>query len=609
MELDRQQILAVKSSSQQVLCLAAAGSGKTRVLTERIAWLIEHRKVSPSEILCLTFTRKAAGEMKTRLEDRIGRKSYGITMGTIHSIALGFLKRFGELAGLRGRNLTVYGEWEADYLLREVATDLGIYNGKAWKIPKKDVDRVFDLYYQEGKPPEETDPVYPLFQDFNARCRENNALTYGGLLIAFRNLLVMIRNYLRFKHILIDEIQDIDALQWDIINRIKTLCEASVFAVGDIDQSIFEWRGACPGYLVEHQGEFDIYRLESNYRSTLPLVRAANNLIGHNEKRIPRTMWATREWDGNQTTIEWTGADSAKTSQGIRGYLLIHEQDPSDIGILARNHFLLDKLADELDALGVPAVKIGKTAVLTNSPEFRRFHAFLKLLVNPYDNFSFLLIWDLIGLSRQEYNEIRLQATREGRSDFQTWIEGAWGNEEVKISFFNEPLVESLGAAAFAIKYMASGALPFDGPKWSFDVGDCFQFVMGWLIDNPLGTIKEYLDWLATYDIQDEIREEEGEGKVKLMTIHSAKGLEWPVVIVAGCNEGLLPSKQAIDSSEIEQERRLMYVAMTRARDKLILAIRPERKEGPGGRVYENPRSRFVGEMIDRLEGIWQPQR
>jgi len=593
MNLDPQQKEAVETSSPNALVLSGAGSGKTRVLVERIAWLIEHRKVSPYEILCLTFTRKAAGEMKARLEDRIGRKAHGVTMGTIHAVALGFLKRFGEFAGLRGKNLTVYSEWESDYLLREVAIDLGIYKGKAWKIPKKDVARMFNLYYQEGTVSEETDPAYALFRDFNARCRENNALTYGGLLVAFRDLLVPIRGYLNFKHILIDEVQDIDLLQWVIINRIKAFCGVSIFAVGDIDQSIFEWRGACPGYLVEHQAEFDIHRLESNYRSRPAIVKAANNLIAHNKDRIPTTMEARR--NGKRTLETWTESDSARTAYILQTWLGLSSSKVTDVGVLARNHFLLDKLAEELDALGLPVARIGKTAALTNSPEFRKFHAFLKLLINPFDNFSFLLIRDLLGLSRREYNKIRLNATRTGVSDFHQWILGDPILHPIKVNFFESP--GSLGHAALAIKYISTGALPFDGPGWAFDVDECFRFVMAWLVDNPSGTIEGYLDWLATYDIQDEIRDQEDEGKIKLMTIHAAKGLEWPVVIVAGCNEGLLPSKQAIATGEIEQERRLMYVAMTRARDELILAIRPERKEGPRGSVYENPRSRFVEEM------------
>ena len=597
MNLDPQQKRVVETSSHNALVLAGAGSGKTRVLTERIAWLIERQKVSPYEVMAITFTRKAAGELRERVEERVGSRAWKITMGTIHAVALRFLKRFGEIVGLRGRHLTVYSEWEADYLLREVAIDLGIYNGKAWKIPKKDVDRVFDLYYQEGKIPEETHPAYTLFQDFNARCRENNAVTYGNLLVAFRNLLVPIRGYLNFKHILIDEVQDIDPLQWEIINTIKTLCRASVFAVGDIDQSIFEWRGACPGYLVEHEAEFDIHRLESNYRSVPEIVKRANNLIGHNQTRISRTMEARRSAEPGSLGI-LPGIDSAEMARWISGYLATSWYNFHEFGVLARNHFLLDKLADELDTMGIPVARIGKIAALTNSPEFRKFHAFLKLLVNPFDNFSFLLIRDLIGLSRQEYREIRLQATRAGMSDFQAWMEGEWGGQVVKDHFFDTGLIEYLYAAAFTIKDMATESLPYGGLGWGFDVEECFRFVIGWVVDNPSGTIQGYLDWLATYDIQDEIREkDEDDDKVKIMTIHAAKGLEWPVVIVAGCNEGILPSKQAIDAGEIEQERRLMYVAMTRARDELILAVRPEVKQGPGGRVYTSPRSRFVGEM------------
>jgi DNA helicase-2/ATP-dependent DNA helicase PcrA len=231
---------------------------------------------------------------------------------------------------------------------------------------------------------------------------------------------------------------------------------------------------------------------------------------------------------------------------------------PQDIAVLSRIHGLLEKLARVMTDKDIPHTYVGRTMALTNSEEFRRFHAFLKLLVNPYDNFSFLLIRDLIGLSREEYGEIRLRAAQEGKSHFQVW-------EKKEIDFFDQCTCEDVTFNDI-IGRMAECL------TWPFDIQQIIDF-----INNSQGdTISAYLDWLATYDLQDEIKDTEG---VTLSTVHAAKGLEWPVVIVAGCNEGILPSKQSNRSGEIEAERRLMYVAMTRAQDQLILTVRPGKED------------------------------
>ena len=176
MNLDIQQQTAVKTTSPRALVLAGAGSGKTRVLIERIAWLIETQKVSPTEIMAFSFTRKASGEIQDRLKERIGRKVNGVQMGTMHGLALEFIHRFGEVIGLRPANVTVYGDWESGYLLADVAQEMS-----AKKPALKAAKEALERYYQTGEEPKEEDPGRDLFTVFLARCRENNALTYGAL--------------------------------------------------------------------------------------------------------------------------------------------------------------------------------------------------------------------------------------------------------------------------------------------------------------------------------------------------------------------------------------------------------------------------------------------
>lgn len=587
-DLNEQQLAAVLTESRRAMVEASPGSGKTRVLTERIAYLVEKQKVSPYEVMAFTFTRKAAGEIKARLEKRIGTQAHRVSMGTMHAIALNILTRFGDAIGYKPNQVTVYCQWETDFLLKEIASELGIFNkSRKWNPAKKEIDATFARYYEQGIDPELGDPGYYLFKAFIQRCKENNALTYGALLVGLRLLISTISKHLHIRHILVDETQDIDPLQWTITNELCEAFNASLFVVGDIDQSIYSFRGAVPEYLIEHQNEFDIYRLETNYRSGSSIVEAANRLIKHNTDRIEKTMVPHTQETGTIETLK--GMDSAAIVKMIldRG-LDKHE----DVAIIGRVHVILQKIDEAMTELRIPHTYIGKKWALTNSEEFRRFHAFLKLLVNPYDNFSFLMVRELIGISLEEYAGIRVKASCGGQSHFQVWIETA--PDKYKSFFRND---SSLAVQAFGIKYMATGAWPYGGNGWGFDVEDVFKFIFEWLTKNPginpEGSIQSYLKWLATYDIQDEVAEEKT--GIQILTCHGCKGLEFKTVIIAGCNEGICPSKQAIKEGNIEDERRIFYVATTRAEKQLLLTVRPEKKEYQG-KLFESPVSRFIEE-------------
>lgn len=588
--LDPQQKVAVETDARRVLVLAGAGSGKTRVLVERIAYLIEQRQVSPYEICSFTFTRKAAGELQRRLEERLGPRAHRVTARTMHSLALNMVHRFGELIGLRPQNITVYSEWESEFLLREVATDLGIYKKGKWKIPKKQVDAAFSTFYSQGIAPAFGEPLAELFDAFIARCRENNALTYGALLIALRYLVPELRSLLHFRHILVDEVQDIDPLQWAIINGLVDVFGAELFVVGDVDQSIYEWRGAVPDYLVREASRFQVYRIETNYRSSAGIVGAANRLIEFNWGRLPKTMRPIFLRDDREDVMVRRDVDSEAIVS------LIADPVPLLVTVLGRNHVLLKKVASLLDARGVPYFYVGNKTELVNSEIFRRVHAFFKLLVNPFDNFAFMLIRDRIWIDAVAYGAIREAAAASGRSHFETWLasaEGPWAD-----FFRSEENHASLLSAVTELHriYQSLGISV---------VEESLGFVYAWMAANPAPTwegenpVVRYLDWLALYDIQDEIA-----GVypgITLMTIHASKGLEFDTVLVAGCNEGILPSAQSIKSEDgeraLESERRLAYVAWTRAKHLLVLTVRPEISE-VNGRRYESPASRFLNESF-----------
>jgi len=282
-------------------------------------------------------------------------------------------------------------------------------------------------------------------------------------------------------------------------------------------------------------------------------------------------MVATRDVPGESVTM-WKDADSARVAEIARS--IWNNLRPPAMAILARNHFLLEKLDRILEEQEAPHEYIGRTTALTNSEPFRRYHAFLKLAINPYDNFSFLLIKDIIGLPRADYSGIRVLAAKEGLSHFQVWFRRAHGGLLA--------LYEAALSLAETVSWICT-LYPELSPEAS-------AFILAWDEDN-FGSIEDYLNFLALYEVADEMKDKT-EG-IQLLTIHAAKGLEWPAVIIAGCNEEIIPSKQSIANGDLESEVRLMYVACTRARDQLIITVRPEREE-KNGRVYESPQSRFV---------------
>ena len=577
MQLSQEQTKAVFTESKSALCLAGAGSGKTRVLISRIQNLVENCQVSPYEILTCTFTRKAAGEMRERLEESIGGKAHNVTIGTLHSVALNMIQRFGEFIGLNPGKITVYSQWEEGVLLKDVCKELGYYNGKNWKgVKKKEIDEAFHLFYTRKKRNERNYIPTEIMDAFFLRCKENNALTYGMIMTSFLDLIPKISRMLNFKHVLIDEVQDLDPLQWRILKLICSICNASLFAVGDDSQSIYSFRGADPDYIIRNQDKFNIYKLKDNYRSDANIVTSANKLIKHNVNRLDLEMNAIRPKE-NDIDV-YTGMNSEKIAYELKYSL---DGPAENIAVLGRNHFLLEKLSRLLELAGIDHEHIGKKTAFTRSEDFRRVHAFLNLAVNPFDNFSFLLCKEHFEINIPDYRKIRLQAVQENKSHFQVW------KNLPKCSRFHvfTELVDGLNFIEI-LNWLK-------GVDFEFDPEPVLDFINEYLstVHNP--TIIEYLEWLTLYDVQDEIKEESK--KLQLMTIHASKGLEWSMVIIAGMNEGILPSFRAMKSSaELESERRLAYVAYTRARDYLVLTSRPVDPEAK----VKCPPSRFIKESL-----------
>jgi DNA helicase-2/ATP-dependent DNA helicase PcrA len=481
-----------------------------------------------------------------------------------------------------------------------VARELGLHNGRGWRgVTKEEVAACFRAYYERGEVPSEPGPCLDLFTAFIRRCEENNSMTFGALILGLRLLTTCVQpSWLGWRHILVDEAQDLDPVQWTLVKELAQVCNATLFVVGDVSQCIYQWRGAVPGYLVEMERLFATYRLESNYRSDPRIVDAANILIEKNALRLPLTMRSERAKADSDGATVCRGMDSRALAEWLTKYM-----GDKPVAVLSRLHNLLAKLSEDLTARGIPHHYAGQTVALANSEPFRRLHAFLKLRVNPHDNFAFLLVKDVLGIPDEEYGAIRVRAAEQGQSHFEAWQTWFLGAPEARAFFAPDAPLDlerrRIGFALDDLRLRLTGGHDSDlgglQPAW--------DFARAWADKrSPRSTIADYLSWLATYEVQDEMAGMEEQAPITLCTIHAAKGLEWPVVVVAGMNETILPSKQSVAAGpeEIEAERRLAYVAATRARDALVLAVRPEERvvEVKGQkRAFFTPVSRFVGEM------------
>lgn len=596
-ELNQEQQAAVLAQEKNVLVLAGAGSGKTRTIVERVAHLLENG-ASGYEIVCTTFTRAAAGEMRARLEARIGREAHKVTVSTFHGLGLGLLKKYGHHIGLRYGNLTVYTPLETETLLQHCGEQLGLYKGK-WKHGKKALDEMFATLERSGEKIGTALPYYPVLQAFEAACRQNNAMPYYGLIHGLVELAEAgkVREFTNWKYLLVDEVQDLDLMQWRALKAITEHTDgAELYAVGDLSQSIYGFRGAVPAYLQNliEVGGLTVYELRSNYRSAPDIVSAANCLIRHNTSHRVLTMRAMRD-DVPHALAIIPNADSSR----LADILAARHGWPHPPVVLCRNNRMLDKLSNELTARDVPHRRIGKRTTALHSPLFVKANAALKCIVNPFDETAFLLAHTGLGLDAGAYAKIRVQAAEVGKSCFEVYREG------MTVDIL-EAMPSESGTVKEALGWFGSDGYQFD-PLDGYGPEYC-QWLELYAAQYPTATITDYLDWLALVDVQDEMPAKDEEPGILLMTCHASKGLEFPCVIVAGCNEGVMPSKQAVKAGEvgIEDERRLMYVAATRAMRTLILAVRPEKE------VSGEPPSRFLTELAlanDNLNsGLCQPE-
>ena len=639
---------AVDHVEGPLLVLAGAGSGKTRVLTMRIASLIDRHGVPPDRIFAVTFTNKAAGEMKQRIGQLLDRNPSGLWIGTFHSLAARLLRREAELLGF-SRRFTIYDEDDRLSLIRRLMEQQG-HSTKLF--PPRAVQSVISAAKNRMVPPSElaagggfdrlAQVAAEVYSALGPALKGANAMDFDDLLLhpltLFREHPDRLRAYQsRFNFILVDEFQDTNRAQYELVRLLGA--HGNVCAVGDDDQSIYGWRGADVRNMQDFLKDFPgakLIRLEENYRSTQVVLDAANGVIGENSGRIGKTL-TTRRRGGESVTLvaaaderdeaEWVVRELQKRSAAA-------DWQYREMAVLYRTNSQSRALEEAFRRAGVPYRLIGAISFYERR-EVKDLLAYLRLVANPADDEAFLRA---VGVPRRGLGETSLailsqMATQWGKplletaaiadrvSDLRPNVRGAFRSFasliEGTAKLEHLPPADLLEHIIRAIDYEA--VLHAEGPegadRWE-NVRELVASAANWSEEVPADEdeaatpLERFLAEAALLSSADTVvGQEEG---VTLMTLHTAKGLEWPVVVLTGMEHGLFPLARAEEQADgLEEERRLCYVGLTRAKDKLYLSWARARRRG--GELRPGIASRFLRAIPPgiieerRTTSLWAP--
>ena len=629
-KLNENQRKAAEKIEGPVLILAGAGSGKTRTVTYRIAHMIKEKNISPLNILALTFTNKAAREMKERAEELIGEEnSYNLVVSTFHSFAVRILKTYSERIGY-GRNFNIYDVDDQKSIITKIKKEMNIKDdiapGRiANRISKlkedgvglDEVSRQLDLKIPANR------LFYDIYKKYDEVLKANNAMDFSDLLLNARRLLDdkyvldIIQN--RYQYIVVDEYQDTNNIQYEIINLIAAKYR-NICVVGDEDQSIYAFRGANIENILNFEKDYpDAYtiKLERNYRSTKRILDTANELIRNNKSSKGKKLWT----DGSEG--EKIKIFNAKTPYDEAEFIVKEIKaksksgvDYKDMTILYRTNAQSRVLEEKLLEGNIP-YKIYGGMQFFQRKEIKDILAYLNLLNNRNDNHNF---YRIINVPKRSIGEKTLEKIAEIANERnipmldalqfvdETNIRGAVKNtlkdfynmiQGIYLSLDELSVKEVFDEVITKTKYFDS--IEDNKEDRVKNIEELLNSIIELEKRNPHISLADYLDMVSLTASTDEM--EENENFVKLMTIHSSKGLEFDYVFIAGMEDGLFPSCSFESSEEdIEEERRLCYVAVTRAKKELYISYASERMTW-GQMNYNRKPSRFIYEMKqDNLE-------
>ena len=637
--LNERQLEAVETIDLPLLIIAGAGSGKTRVITYRIAHLLA-RAVAQSEILAVTFTNKAAREMAARIRTLVPKKLARLTVSTFHSFGAQLLREFGTLLGYRER-FSIYDSQDQASLLKETARELGMKTESLDLAAAAQVISAVKTGRAEWN--SETRHLKPLSREYHKNLKLYNAVDFDDLIMLPIEVLSKHAEareacHERYRHILVDEFQDTSSAQYDLL-RLLAGPQAVVCVVGDDDQSIYSWRGASYENILRFEKDFPGFRqvtLEQNYRSTRVILRAANALIARNANRKPKVLW-TGLPEGELiecVSVENEREEAEHIISRIRTLRIRESLKFRDFGILVRANHLTRAIEEALVEERIPYQVSGGMSFFERQ-EVRDMVSYLKLAANPDDDTSLLRVVNTPrrGIGKKTLEKATEHATRTHCSLFSALSALAAGRSDEAAGGLEEKLRSAAGeftemVGEFRTRFLSGRKmagtlrqLVEEIDYWGHLVSENKEArnkdVVKWKfanVESLIGSIADYeddpdrgspslFDYLSRVALasRDEPEpkgsEEAAEGRVNLMTIHAAKGLEFPVVFVAAVEQDVIPHVRSMEEENpnLEEERRLFYVALTRAQRRLFLSwCASRRRMGKPGEAFPSP---FIDEL------------
>lgn len=631
--LNDKQAEAVQHTKGPLLVLAGAGSGKTRVLTTSIANLIENEGVDPRNILAITFTNKAANEMKDRVATLLNMDVSHLWIGTFHSICARILRMNIEKIGYSS-NFTIYDTNDQRTLIKEIINDLGykddisvrdaqnlISSLKNKSISPSEFLKIDDYYRNQNE-------YYEIYRLYEKRKKEYNSLDFDDLIEKVLELFKKDKQVLeyyqkKFEYVFVDEYQDTNASQYELIKYFGGY-HNNVIVVGDADQSIYSFRGADISNILNFERDFEdakVIKLEQNYRSTSNILNTANSLIENNIERKDKNLW-TANGNGDDVIYKNNSVESEESKFVVDEIksLVNSDYSYSDIAILYRTNAQSRPFEETLMKNLIDYKVIGGLKFYDRK-EIKDLVSYLKIIVNPKDDVALKRIINepKRGIGQKSVEQMSRIASENDIAMLELITNPSYDQlltdrlKKLAYKFYN-PLQEIFeNALKYTITDLINEVLDKSGYLKSLEasysvedrarIDNINEFISAaseYEENNPDDTIYDYLENLSL--ISDLEKTEDKDDSVVLMTMHAAKGLEFPVVFVVGLDDGLFPGKRSIDEGNIEEERRLFYVAITRAREKLYLTS-SEVRRAYGQPIYYKT-SRFIDEIRENIKEL-----
>ena len=616
--LNDRQKEAVVNTDGPMLILAGAGSGKTKVLTTKVAYLIEEKNIDPSNILAITFTNKAAKEMKERIFKLEGNSAFYIQISTFHSFGLKILKENCELLGYE-KNFTILDSDDSLSIIKKIMKELNIdankYNPKAIKnVISNNKNEIIDPEKYSLYVNTDFDEIaLEVYRKYEKSLKINNAVDFDDLLILplklFNNNPGVLQKYQeKYKYVFIDEYQDTNEPQY-ILSKMISAKYKNITVVGDADQAIFTWRGANYKNILNFEKDYKdakVVLLEENYRSTKTILNAANNVIKNNKVRKEKNLWTQNE-EGSKITYYKAFDEKDESNYVVNELKKLIEKgvNPKDICVLYRANAQSRTVEEAFLTSNISYNIVGSYAFY-NRKEIKDLIAYLKLIYNNKDDVSLLRVinYPKRGIGNKAIENLAIKSNVLDKSLYEVIDSGKeleFKNmiEEIKKEESHLTLTELIDMALdkSGMKKSLEDEKSIEADIRLENLEEFKSIAKAMEINEGIVSLEELLDKLALVSDVSE-QKNDNEDKVTLMTMHAVKGLEYDYVFVVGVEEGLFPHSNSLESNdELEEERRLCYVAITRAKKKLYLIN--ARSRILYGKVSSNVPSIFINEISD----------